>query len=119
MQRLVFGLIGSTCKESARKQWNELLKKQGIDGFFDFYRTENRDDLVLRLSEMFLHERRGYIVAPELRQFLPELLDSVVPDTGGIINVIKNEGGLLRGYHFIEEGEWREEVLQFWLHQKS
>lgn len=95
----VFGLIGPVCTAHARKTWNELLRKEGIDGFFDFYPTSTIGELELRLSEMFRLGRRGYIVHPSLAREAVRLMDRTdrgVDERG--VRVVKNEGGVLTGY---------------------
>ena len=100
MQQAVCGLIGSACSGSARTVWNALFKEQGIAAFFDFYRTGTKEDLELRLSEMFLLERRGYIVAPELQRIIVPLLDALddAARAVGRADTVRNDGGILTGF---------------------
>ncbi len=109
----VFGLLGPICTAQARKTWNELLRKQQVDGFFDFYRTLNKHDLVTRLSEMFLLERRGYIIADSLQQDAVSLMDTLDASvTSGRVDTVKNERGVLVGYFL---GNNPEKVLALWM----
>lgn len=111
----VFGLIGPICTAQARKTWNGLLNKEGVDGFFDFYRTMNQEDLVTRFSEMFLLQRRGYLIADSLQKDAVPLMDTLTPEarTKGRVDTVKNERGVLVG-HFMGKAPARE-ILDMWL----
>ncbi len=111
----VFGLVGPSCKGQARKIWNALLKKEGIDGFFDFYRAKNSYDLVTRLSEMFLLERRGYLLDESLQESAAELMDMLTAEAkhAGRIDTVKNERGVLIGY-FLDKAD-PEAILKVWM----
>ncbi len=100
MRQTVCGLIGSVCTSKARTLWNELFKERGLSAFFDFYRTKTKEDLELRLSEMFLLERRGYVVAPELQSMILPLLDRLdsASQEKGSVDTVLNEEGVLIGY---------------------
>ena len=102
MRKIVCGLIGPVCSANARTVWNRMFADAGIDAFFDFYRTVTREDLELRLSEMFLLERRGYIVAEEFQTLVLPLLDRFDTDAEreGKVDTVINEGGVLIGYFF-------------------
>ncbi len=109
----VFGLLGPICTANARKTWNALLKKEKIDGFFDFYRTHSKHDLVTRLSEMFLLERRGYLIADSLQADAVSLMDRLDASVKhGRVDTVKNEGGVLVG-HFL--GNNPEAILKLWM----
>jgi hypothetical protein len=109
----VFGLVGPTCSGGARKVWNELLTKEGIDGFFDFYRAIGTHDLVARLSEMFLLERRGYLIHASLQADAVGLMDYLAPSvTDGRVDTVKNERGVLTG-HFL--GDDMKQILRLWM----
>ncbi len=99
MVQTVVGYIGPRNHPDLRSCWNERLRAEGRDAFFDFYRTKI-DDLPLRLSEMFVLERRGYIVSSELSEVIVPLLDRVdhSVDRAGKVNLIINNGGILSGY---------------------
>ncbi len=119
MSRIVLGLLGPRCRHDARKRWNAFLASRGIDGFFDFYRTLSRVDLELRLSEMFLHGRRGYLLDASLQLPVCDLLDHLAPSArkGGRADVVVNDGGVLTG-HLVGKrgGEWpMENVLALWV----
>ncbi len=108
----VFGWLGPSCKANARKTWNELFRKEGIDGFFDFYRTTNAYELATRLSEMFLLERRGYVIAPELQTIILPLLDRLdfTALEQGSADTVTNEGGVLVGYFCGDDERRRMDV---------
>lgn len=109
----VFGLVGPVCAGSARKVWNELLKEEGIQGFFDFYRTDGRNDLASRLSEMFLLERRGYLIHPSLQAEAATLMDHFASSvTDGRVDTVVNERGVLTGHYL--NGDIRK-ILHVWL----
>ncbi len=96
----VFGLVGPTCTAHARATWNRLLKEQGIDGFFDFYRAKNECELVTRLSEMFLLERRGYLIDASLQEAATALMDILDPSVEQHrVDTVRNERGVLTGYY--------------------
>ncbi len=99
---LVIGYIGPKLPGELRKKWNALFAKQAVDAFFDFYRTR-QNDLPLRLSEMFLLERRGYIVDPSLVTAIVPLLDRLDASVQvcGAVNMVVNDGGVLTG-HWID-----------------
>jgi shikimate 5-dehydrogenase len=100
MERVVCGLLGSRCTGEARKVWNAAFKGAGLDAFFDFYRTGNRHDAELRLSEMFLLERRGYAIDPKLQKEIVTLLDvlDTSATTEGKVDTVWNDGGVLYGF---------------------
>lgn len=100
MQSVVCGLIGPTCTSQARTHWNALFTQKGTDAFFDFYRTSTIVDLELRLSEMFLLQRRGYVVDPLFETVIIRLLDQLDPSAidRGSVDTVVNERGVLIGY---------------------
>ncbi len=108
MRSVVCGLIGPTCVSQSRTRWNALFKERGIDAFFDFYRMTTIADLELRLSEMFLLGRRGYIVDPAFQSGIVRLLDRLDPSAveKGSVNTVMNERGVLVGY-FLETDQER------------
>lgn len=112
---IVCGLLGPRCTSEARKVWNAAFKQAGIDGFFDFYRTMNRRDLELRLSEMFLLERRGYILDPKLHKEAVALMDKLDPSAAqeGKVDTVWNDGGVLVGF-FVGEKEGSDERMMIW-----
>jgi hypothetical protein len=100
---LVLGLLAPRCTLSARKVWNDALQHIEKDRFFfDYYRTISCADLELRLSEMFLLERFGYIIDPSFSSLALPLLD--VLDSSSLhtkrVDTILNRGGVLMGYDF-------------------
>ena len=100
-KRLVFGLVGPKCSHEARKVWNAYFRKKGMDAFFDFYPTSRgKSDLVLRLSEMFLLERRGYLIDPKLQKECVSLMDELDASAKqeGRVDTVVNREGILVGY---------------------
>lgn len=97
---LIIGLIGPRCTGSARKMWNEIFREREIDAFFDFYRTNTDRDLELCLSEMFLHERRAYLLDPLFSLSVRPLLDRLDPSAKATqrIDTVINDEGILIGF---------------------
>lgn len=112
MRNVVCGLIGPSCTSQARAKWNALFKKRGLAAFFDFYRTKTFADLELRLSEMFLLERRGYVVAQELQTLILPLLDrlDLSAEKSRTVDTVVNERGVLTGFFCGEDDEERMEL---------
>jgi shikimate 5-dehydrogenase len=80
--------------------WNEIFREREIDAFFDFYRTSTDRDLELRLSEMFLHERRAYLLDPLFSLSVRPLLDRMDPSAKATqrIDTVINDDGILIGF---------------------
>jgi shikimate dehydrogenase len=99
MSRQVIGFLGP-CPSRVRRVWNELLRREGRDAFFDGYPTRTRADLQLRLSEMYLLERRGYAVGKGLRGEALSMMDRL--DASAMqaesVDTIVNDGGVFTGY---------------------
>ena len=110
--RTVVGFIGTSNQSDFRPQWNARFLRDGRDAFFDFYRTQI-DDLPLRLSEMFVLERRGYIVSSDLSQAIIPLLDRLDSSVRDRVNIVVNEGGVLIGY-CIDEQDIESKAHQMW-----
>lgn len=106
MRSVVCGLIGPTCTSQARTRWNALFTEKGTDAFFDFYRTVTTEDLELRLSEMFLLQRRGYVVDPLFETVIIRLLDQLDPSAidRGSVDTVVNERGVLVGHFCDNDG---------------
>ncbi len=111
----VFGFVGPRCTGKARTFWNAVLQQKKIDGFFDFYRIDHQHDLVTRLSEMFLLERRGYLIHESLQESALRLMDVLTKEAEriGRVNTVKNERGVLIG-HYLREAD-PEEILKVWM----
>ncbi len=111
----VFGLLAPSCTAHARKTWNELLHRLNIDGFFDFYRTRNAHELQTRLSEMFLLERRGYLVHESLQSDAAVLMDRLAPSAHerGLVDTVTNERGVLVG-HFLADAA-PSDIVTLWM----
>lgn len=111
----VFGLLAPSCTANARKTWNELLKDKNVDGFFDFYRTRNAHELQTRCSEMFLLERRGYLVHESLQADAVVLMDLLAESAQdrGLVDTVKNERGVLTG-HFLADTS-PSDILKIWM----
>ncbi len=94
-----------------------------MDAIFLLYPTEScKGDpctsekcLHVRLSEMYLHDRWSYIIHESLQKYVMLLLDQIEASAQekGSVNVVMNEGGLLKGYWC----EGNEEILQKWIYQ--
>ena len=71
-----------------------------MDATFDFYSASTVADLELRLSEMFLHERRGYVVGASLMKSVVPLLDDLdaSAEESGMVDTILNRGGIFTGF---------------------
>ncbi|MDP7477205.1 MAG: hypothetical protein QF442_02030 [Candidatus Peribacteraceae bacterium] len=81
-----------------KRYWNSRFEEEGIDAFLDHYPTKE-EELPERLSEMFHHDRRGYIVGKALQQAIIPLLDSIDSSAGeGSVDTVVNDGGVLIGY---------------------
>lgn len=95
----VFGFLGPTCVSDMRRIWNETLRAKEMDAFFDFYRSKSLSDLEMRLSEMFLLERRGYVLDPAFQEVVVPLLDSLEAESLATnrVDVIVNREGILVG----------------------
>lgn len=113
--QFIFGLIGPVCTAQARRLWNQLLKERQIDGFFDFYRTTNEHALVTRLAEMFLLERRGYLIHESLQKAAFSLMDRLAPSAVkcGLVDTVTNERGVLVG-HFLAARDLQT-ILDAWM----
>ena len=96
-EREIYGIIGKI-ENSAHVQasWNAYFSKNTIDAFMAKYPT-TVDTLQERLSEMFTHDRRLYIVSASLSKSIVEVLD-VCNSTP--VNLILNRSGILHGMHF-------------------
>jgi shikimate 5-dehydrogenase len=112
--RYVFGFLGPSCTGNIRKTWNAHLQAKNIDGFFDFYRTKTVKDLETRLSEMFLLQRRGYILHPSLQSEAVRLMDRLDDSAQkeGKVDTVLNDRGVLVGGVI---GDEVDERLKFWL----
>lgn len=64
---------------------------------------------------MYLHDRWSYIIHESLQKDVMLLLDQIEASAQekGSVNVVMNEGGLLKGYWC----EGNEEILQKWIYQ--
>ncbi len=104
-ERHVVGAIGGMSSSADRRMWNALFLAEGWNAFFDHY-PAGVDDIPLRLSEMFLHGRAGYIVGPPLERAIMSQLDSLdeLAAREGKVNTVANDGGLLRGFWVPEDG---------------
>jgi shikimate 5-dehydrogenase len=101
MSRQVLGFVGPACPSTVRKIWNELLSREGIDGFFDGYRALKSADVQQRLSEMYLLERRGYVIGKGLAGDSASMMDKLDPSAieAGAVDTVVNDGGVFTGYH--------------------
>lgn len=116
--RSVVGLIGPVCIDQCRAVWNTALREQGSPLDFQFYRTRNREELELRLSEMFTLGRLGYIVHPEFQSTVLPLLDRLdsAAHKKERVDTIVNDGGVLVGYYLdASVNEAQEQRCKLWL----
>lgn len=97
MPRTIIGLLGQSRDTPQIRFWNALFRERSMDAFCDFYRTNDGADLELRLSEMFLHHRRGYVLSKELQPLVVPLLDRT--EGTGSVDTVVNQGGVLIGCH--------------------
>jgi shikimate 5-dehydrogenase len=109
MVRYVIGSLAPVSPKGGRKHWNAILRERGIDGFFDGYPAATREDLQFRLSEMFLLDRRGYILHESLQTMVLDLLDVIdaSAQSAGAADTVVNEGGILHGYMCHNDDEKR------------
>ncbi len=123
MVRYVFGLLGANCRRDSRKKWNTLLTGHKVNGFVDFYRTVTENDLELRLSEMFLHGRIGYVLEAPLQKPVQKMLDRLSPSAKRRkrVDTIVNERGVLVGYYLdgLSSEEKMRKQLSLWLEAGS
>lgn len=99
--REVVGHLGRhSSGRSLRAIFATLFREEGRGVVFNIYPTEKRD-LPARLSEMFHFGRLGCTVATELSEPIVPLLDGIDTSVGqgGGVDTVKNEGGVLIGYH--------------------
>jgi len=98
----VLGYVGPKCSSDVRRVWNEFLAEEGSGGMFDFYRTRTIDDLELRLSEMFVLMRRGYVIDRGFDVSIIPLLDELdfSAKESGKVDTVVNRGGRLIGHFF-------------------
>lgn len=116
IKRELFGILGD-CRQTNKiqKEWNDKFDTKKIDAFMDRYKT-GKNDLSLRLSEMFHFDRRGYIVYGELQKNIIPLLDIIDYSVGktGKVDTVLNKGGVLMGYFL---GDDMEERWRLWLEE--
>lgn len=115
--RTIIGFIGPVLPDQARAEWNAYFRQQGSPLEFQFYRTKTREELELRLSEMFVHGRRGYVVHPVFSATVIPLLDrlNASSEQAQKVDTIVNEDGRLCGYflHADPSGA-QEERTRLW-----
>ena len=97
--RTVIGIVaprggGKLRAQAARMAWsrNNIV--------CEHYIAKTSDDLALRLSEMFLHDRRAYLVDASLAHLLPPLLDRLSPEASALqrVDIVLNVDGVLIGH---------------------
>lgn len=111
-QRVVVGILVSSGGGALRAQYASMLQRAlGSSAVLEHYTTRTSQDLALRLSEMFLHDRRMYLLAPSLAPLAPQLLDTVDDDArrAGRADLVINIGGVLHGM-FLGDITWEERL---------
>ena len=94
--RELYGILENMKNSSAiRSKWNAYFEEKGIDAFIDKYPT-TIETIPERLSEMFHFDRRAYIVGDNLQEEVIPLLD----ESESKVNLIINDGGVMRGLWF-------------------
>lgn len=97
---VVLGLLAPSCPSLLRREWNAVLRERGLDAAsFEFYRVTSDSELLLRLSEMFLLDRRGYIIHTSYAESIVQLLDTLDPTAqkAGRVDTVINRSGVLVG----------------------
>jgi len=117
MPSIIFGHLGKDMHPSERKFWNAFFLGQEIEACFHLYPTQPHD-IPLRLSEMFLHDRRGYTIGAELGSAMTDCMDvlDVSAKKTGKVDTVFNDGGVIKGFDFSllsAEGRSRKR-LQVW-----
>ncbi len=118
--RFIVGLLAKRHDARMRTRWNRMFAEEGGHGFFDCYRTADTppEDLALRLSEMFLHGRRGYVVGEEFQRSIVPLLDVLSREAreAGAVDTVVNDDGVLRGEWFgdVDEEEKLHSRRRVW-----
>ncbi len=100
MLTTILGYLGPSCPFGLRKAWNDALTGEGRDAFFDFYPCRILSDLQLRLSEMYLLDRRGYVIGKGLEGDSLTLMDRLDETAvrANAVDTVVNRGGVLHGY---------------------
>lgn len=113
--RHVLGYLAPACPPAIRRIWNEMLRREGRGdtAFFDGYRARTREDLQLRLSEMYLLQRRGYAVGKGLEGESFDMMDKLDATAleAKMVDTVVNDGGVFTGY-------WCGDILDFAAMQK-
>jgi shikimate 5-dehydrogenase len=92
--RMLLGVLGKVENlSSIRSAFDGFINKQQLDVSFDYYTTKP-EELHERLSEMFHHDRRGYLLAEDLQTAIVPLLDEQRSEK---VNVILNDNGTMIG----------------------
>jgi shikimate 5-dehydrogenase len=92
--RILLGVLGKVENlSSIRSHFDLFINKQQLDVSFDYYQTKP-SELHERLSEMWHHDRRGYLLAEQLQQAIIPLLDECKYER---VNVIVNNKGRMIG----------------------
>ncbi|MCK5019150.1 MAG: hypothetical protein KAS32_18965 [Candidatus Peribacteraceae bacterium] len=111
--RELFGILGAHPKKSEiLKEWNKYFLEKGIDAFMDSYNVKEKD-LLVHFSDMFLFDRRAYIVSPNLQKLVLPYLDVIdlASKEAGKASFIYNRGGVLIGYFFDDHSV--DKILMF------
>jgi shikimate 5-dehydrogenase len=106
IHREIYGILGSHPQAAElRRAWERWFREKQIDATLERY-PATVANLPERLSEMFHFDRRAYIIGPALQQAIIPLLDRLddQAEEEGSIDTVMNEGGLMVGYWFGDEG---------------
>ncbi len=118
--RSVFGFLGPSLRGSVKRAWHAYFVSASLDACFECFPTKTERDLELRLSEMFLLDRRGYILHPRFYDVVLPFLDRYekgIECTG--VNIVTNVNGVLVGSYAPEVSESLEaqEGIRLFLEQ--
>jgi len=92
--RILLGVLGKIENlSSVRSAFDKFINNNELDVSFDYYATKP-GELHERLSEMWHHDRRGYVLADDLQAAIIPLLDTIEGDK---VNVIVNDNGTIIG----------------------
>lgn len=97
--RFVVGIVMPSGGGSFRSLGVHAFRSRGIQAIVESFSARHDAELQLRLSEMFLWERRAYILGTSLRRSVLPFLDRVLLplSADGGVDIVLNCGGVLCG----------------------